>query len=324
MNRNERILVTGGFGFLGSCVVARLNQLGYSQVVSPSSAEFDLRQQAEVRELVSTAKPDVVIHLAARVGGIGANQDNPGQYLYENAIMGLMLMEESRRYGSRKFVTIGTICSYPKFTPVPFRESELWNGYPEETNAPYGLAKKLLLVQGQAYRKQYGFNVIHLLPVNLYGPGDNFDQHLSHVIPALIRKCVEAVESGSPEVDLWGDGSPTREFLYVTEAARAVVMAMEQYDEADPINIGSGKEISIRDLAELIAKLTGFSGEFRWSPDKPNGQPRRCLDLRRAKEKLGFESAIELEPGLISTIEWYRNTRAQGVAIKATGVGHSA
>lgn len=305
----SRILVTGGTGFLGSKVVSTLTARGFQRVFAPRSSQYDLREQAQVRKLFQDLKPDVVIHLAAVVGGIGANRENPGRFFYDNLVMGVLLMEEARLAKVRKFVSVGTICSYPKFAPVPFKEEDLWNGYPEETNAPYGLAKKMLLVQGQAYRQQYGFNAIYLMPVNLYGPGDNFDPGSSHVIPSLIRKCEDAIEFGSQEIVVWGDGSPTREFLYVEDAARAVVMATESFDGPDPVNIGSGKEISIKDLTTMIAKLTGFTGSIVWDTSKPNGQPRRRLDVSRAKQYFGFESEVPLETGLKLTIEWYRAQR---------------
>jgi GDP-L-fucose synthase len=258
---------------------------------------------------MADARPDVVIHLAAVVGGIGANRENPGRFFYENAIMGIQLIEAAREAAVVKFVTIGTVCSYPKTTPVPFRESDLWNGYPEETNAPYGLAKKMLLVQGQAYREQYGLNVIHLIPVNLYGPGDNFDVRTSHVIPALIKKCVEARDSGADSIEVWGSGSASREFLYVEDAAQGITLATELYDDADPVNLGVGHEIKIRDLVEKIATLTGFSGEVRWDPSKPDGQPRRALDTSRARDRFGFVAEMPMEEGLRRTIEWYEGSR---------------
>ena len=294
-----------GAGFLGKRVVAELRSKGYSDIVVPRSAEIDLTEQATVRKLLFDHKPDLVIHLAAVVGGIGANQENPGKYFYDNLVMGAMLMEESRRAAVSKFVAVGTICSYPKFAPIPFKEDDLWQGYPEETNAPYGLAKKMLLVQSQAYRQQYGFNSIHLMPVNLYGPGDNFDERSSHVIPALIKKCLDAKSANADEIVLWGDGSPTREFLYVDDAARGIVEAAEKYNESLPVNLGSGGEISIKDLAEKIVALTGFAGRITWDTSKPNGQPRRRLDTSRAKEKFGFESKVDFDQGLRATIDWY-------------------
>lgn len=310
INTASRILVTGGTGFLGSRVVSKLAERGFQHILSPQSSEYDLREQAEVRRLFSDLKPEVVIHLAAVVGGIGANRDNPGRFFYDNLIMGALLMEEARLANVRKFVSVGTICSYPKFAPVPFKEEDLWNGYPEETNAPYGLAKKMLLVQGQAYRQQYGFNAIYLMPVNLYGPGDNFEPASSHVIPSLIRKCEEAIECMSQEIVVWGDGSPTREFLYVDDAARAIVMATESFDGPEPVNIGSGEEISIKNLARMITILTGFTGSIVWDRSKPNGQPRRRVDVSRAKQCFGFKSEVPLDSGLKLTIEWYRAQRA--------------
>jgi GDP-L-fucose synthase len=307
--RDKSVVVTGGAGFLGSFVVDRLHQSGCTKVIAPRKREFDLRQEAAVVRLMETAKPDVVIHLAAVVGGIGANRASPGQFFYDNLMMGALLMEQARLAGVSKFVGIGTICSYPKFTPVPFREDDLWNGYPEETNAPYGLAKKMLLVQGQAYRQQYGFNAIHLLPVNLYGPRDNFDPSSSHVIPSLIRKCIEARDTGQSRVTVWGTGNATREFLYVEDAAEGIVLAAERYDGADPVNLGAGFEISIRDLAQLIARLTGFFGTLDWDTSKPDGQPRRSLDTSRAESRFGFKARTTFDAGLRKTIEWYQETQ---------------
>lgn len=301
----KRILVTGGGGFLGSHLLDKLRDIGCASVAAPRRREFDLTDGDAVERLVRAVRPEVVIHAAAVVGGIGANRVNPGRFFYENAIMGIQLIEAARRHGVEKLVVLGTICAYPKFTPVPFREDELWNGYPEETNAPYGVAKKALLVQCQAYREQYGMNAIFLLPVNLYGPRDNFDLETSHVIPALIRKCVEARESGAKEIVLWGDGTPTREFLYVKDAVEGIVAATRCYDKPEPVNLGSGREISIRDLAERVAALTGFSGRFRWDVSQPNGQPRRCLDVTRAEGEFGFRAATPLEEGLRETIEAY-------------------
>lgn len=306
---DKRIIVTGGSGFLGVPVVNLLRARGCRQVFAPRSQEYDLRDQQAIERLLAEARPQVIIHLAAVVGGIGANRANPGRFFYDNAIMGIQLMEYARRANVEKFVALGTICAYPKFTPVPFREEELWNGYPEETNAPYGLAKKMMLVQAQAYREQYGFNAIYLLPVNLYGPRDNFDLESSHVIPALIRKCVEAKEAGRAEVVLWGDGSPTREFLHVEEAAEGIVLALERYEGAEPVNLGSGREISIRDLTEMIAAEVGYRGRFIWDTNKPNGQPRRCLDVSRAKELFDFEAKRDLREGIAQTVEWYLANR---------------
>ncbi|MEW6512334.1 MAG: GDP-L-fucose synthase, partial [Bacteroidota bacterium] len=275
---SHSIVVTGGAGFLGQAVVRKLRERGNQNIVVPRSREYDLRREENIRRLFDAAKPTMVIHLAAVVGGIGANKANPGKFFYDNAVMGIQLMELSRQYGVEKFVGVGTICAYPKFTPVPFKEDDLWNGYPEETNAPYGLAKKMMLVQAQAYRQQYGFNAIYLLPVNLYGPGDNFDPSSSHVIPALIKKCIEARNRGEKEIVVWGDGSATREFLYVDDAAEGIVLAAERYNDPDPVNLGAGFEISIKDLIHLIAKLTKFEGKIVWDTSKPNGQPRRMLD----------------------------------------------
>ena len=307
--KGKRVTVTGGRGFLGRPVVRLVEEAG-AQVSTFSSSEYDLTRQADVARMYSDFRPELVIHLAARVGGIGANLDNPGKFFYDNAIMGIELMEQARRLGLSKFVQIGTICAYPKFTPVPFSEDDLWNGYPEETNAPYGLAKKMLLVQAQAYRAQYGFNAIYLLPVNLYGPNDNFDLRNSHVIPAIIRKCVEARESGSDSIEVWGTGSPTREFLYVDDAARAIVIAAERYNKADPVNLGSSEEISIKDLIELIAELTEFKGRIKWDKSKPDGQPRRKLNVERAWREFGFRSSTNLRGGLQQTIRWYQQTFA--------------
>jgi GDP-L-fucose synthase len=302
---NKRVVVTGGSGFLGSFVVEGLQRRGCRQVTVPRSQTYDLRDRSAVIRLYEQARPDIVIHLAAVVGGIGANRASPGRFFYDNAIMGIDLMEYGRRYGVEKLVAVGTICAYPKFTPLPFKEDDLWSGYPEETNAPYGLAKKMMLVQAQAYRAQYGFNAIYLLPVNLYGPRDNFDLETGHVIPGLIRKCVEAKESHNPRVVLWGDGSPTREFLYVEDAAEAIVLATERYDGAEPVNIGTGEEIAVRDLARLVADEVGFSGEIVWDTSKPNGQPRRCLDVTRATREFGFQASHTLRDGLPKTVAWY-------------------
>jgi GDP-L-fucose synthase len=306
---DARILVTGGAGFLGQHVVRALERRGCRSIFSPSHEACDLTREADVRSVLRETEAEIVIHLAAVVGGIGANQLEPGRFFYENLHMGTMLMEQARRAGVRKFVGIGTICSYPKFTPVPFSEEQLWNGYPEETNAAYGMAKKMLLVQGQAYRQQYGFNAIHLLPVNLYGPGDNFDAASSHVIPALVRKCLEARESSAPEIVCWGDGTATREFLYVDDCAEAILLATECYDGAVPVNIGAGFEISIRDLTTQVAELCEFRGRIVWDRSKPNGQPRRCLDTSRAAALFGFNATTKLRDGLSRTIEWYRGAR---------------
>ena len=304
---DKRVVVTGGAGFLGSVVVAQLREQGCRNIWVPRSQDYDLVQMEAVRRLYDEAAPDIVLHLAARVGGIGANQANAGRFFYDNLMMGTQLMEIGRQRGLEKFVALATICAYPKYTPVPFREEDLWAGYPEETNAPYGLAKKMMLVQAQAYRQQYGFNAIVLFPVNLYGPGDNFDMQTSHVIPALIRKCVEAQAKGEKQVVLWGDGSPSREFLYVDDAARAILLAAEHYNGDEPVNIGTGEEITIQDLAHLIADEVGYKGELVWDTGKPNGQPRRCLDTRRAKELLGFEATCKLREGIQKTVTWFRS-----------------
>jgi len=311
----HRIAVTGGAGFLGSHVVAALRARGCHQAIVPRKAEYDLTQESHVRRFYADHRPDIVIHLAAVVGGIGANRDNPGRFFYDNLMMGALTMEHARLSGVKKYVAIGTICCYPKFTPVPFREEALWDGYPEETNAPYGLAKKMLLVQAQAYRQQYGFNAIFLLPVNLYGPLDNFDPASSHVIPALIKKFVEARETRAREVEVWGDGNATREFLYVDDAAEAIVRATERYDGAEPVNLGAGFEISIRDLAEKIAALTGFTGHIIWDTSKPNGQPRRSLDVSRAEALFGFRAATTFDRGLKNTVEWYVRAHRKALAV---------
>lgn len=305
---DKRIVVTGGAGFLGSFVIERLKEAGCKNILVARFEEYDLRDKDSILKLFRDARPEVIIHLAAVVGGIGANMANPGSYFYENAIMGVQLMEYARVFGVEKFVAIGTICAYPKFTPVPFKEEDLWSGYPEETNAPYGLAKKMMLVQSQAYRQQYGFNSIFLLPVNLYGPRDNFDPKSSHVIPALIKKCVDAVKTGADKIEVWGSGEASREFLYASDAARAIVMAAENYDKSDPVNIGAGFEIKIKDLATLIAKLSGFGGELVYDSSKPDGQPRRCLDTGRAFAEFGFKAGTGFEDGLRATIEWYKNS----------------
>lgn len=303
--KDARVLVTGGAGFLGSFVVENLRRKGCTKIIVPRSAHCDLRDRAQIARLLTQTNPTHIFHLAAVVGGIGANQKHPGRFFYENAIMGIELMELARRFEVKKFITAGTVCAYPKFTPVPFKETDLWGGYPEETNAPYGLAKKMLLVQSQAYRAEYGFNAIYLLPVNLYGPRDNFDLESSHVIPALVRKCVEAKEQNKSEIVLWGDGTPTREFLYVEDAAEGLVLAAEKYDGAEPVNLGSGNEISICDLAEKIRTLSGFKGKIVWDKTKPNGQPRRQLDVQRAEKSFGFRAKTSFDQGLKATIDWY-------------------
>ncbi len=303
----KRIVVTGGGGFLGRNVVKKLKEKGCKDIFVPRSKDYDLRDINAVVKMYEDFKPDIVIHLAAVVGGIGANRTQPGKFFYDNAIMGIQLIEQARLHNIEKFVQIGTICAYPKYTPVPFKEEDLWNGYPEETNAPYGLAKKMLLVQLQAYRQEYGFNGIYLLPVNLYGPGDNFDLESSHVIPAMIRKFVEAKEAGKKEVVLWGDGSPTREFLYVEDAAEGIVLATERYNKPDPVNLGAGFEIKIKDLAALIKKLVEYSGNIVWDATKPNGQPRRCLDVTKAEREFGFKAKMDFKEGLKKTIDWYEN-----------------
>jgi GDP-L-fucose synthase len=304
----KRVILTGGAGFLGSYVAELLKVRGCPEPFIPRSHEHDLRREEAIIRLLERVRPEVVIHLAAVVGGIGANRANPGRFFYENLIMGVQLIEQSRVFGVEKFVTVGTVCAYPKFTPVPFREEEIWNGYPEETNAPYGLAKKMLLVQGQAYRQQYGFHSIHLVPVNLYGPRDNFDPEVSHVIPALIRKCLDAVDQGEPSITVWGTGKATREFVYARDAAEGIVLAAERYEGDEPINLGSGTEIAIRDLVELIARLTGFKGEILWDATKPDGQPRRMLDTSRAERWFGFKAQTSFEEGLRRTIDWYRTS----------------
>ncbi len=303
--KDKRIMVTGGSGFLGRYLVQALKKRGCSQIFVPHSAQYDLRDINAVRRAYEDSQAEIVIHLAAIVGGIGANRARPGTFFYDNLIMGTQLMEEARLHNVEKFVSIGTVCAYPKFTPVPFREEDLWNGYPEETNAPYGLAKKMLLVQGQAYRAQYGFNAIYLLPTNLYGPGDNIDLETSHVLPAIIRKCVEAKRQGKPEIVLWGDGSPTREFLYVADAAEGIVLATERYNGSEPVNLGSGFEISIKDLVQKVAALVGFNGDLVWDTTKPNGQPRRKLNTERAWKYFGFRAQTPFDQGLEETVRWY-------------------
>jgi len=306
--KNKRVCVTGGAGFLGSFVLAALQQRGAAQVFVPKIEEYDLVNPADIQRMYDEAQPDIIIHLAALAGGIGANRARPADFFYINLMMGVQLMHEAWKRGVEKFVAIGTVCAYPKFTPIPFREENIWDGYPEETNAPYGLAKKMLLVQAQAYREQYGFNAIYLLPVNLYGPRDNFDLQTSHVIPALIRKYIEAQQRGDKEVVLWGDGSPTREFLYAGDAADGILTAAERYNGAEPVNLGSGQEISIKDLSERIARLTGYQGKLVWDTNQPNGQPRRALDTSRAIEYFGWRASVPFEEGLRQTIAWYRET----------------
>jgi GDP-L-fucose synthase len=303
--RDKKIVVTGGAGFLGSRVVAKLKERGAIDVFVPRSRDYDLVQHDDIVRLYGDTQPDIVIHLAGRVGGIGANRVNSGKFFYDNLMMGVQLMELARQTGVAKFVAVGTICAYPKFTPVPFKEENLWDGYPEETNAPYGLAKKMLLVQSQAYRLQYGFNSIYLLPVNLYGPGDNFDLDTSHVIPAIIRKCIEAIRQQRNEIVLWGTGNPTREFLYVDDAAEGILLATEKYDASDPVNLGSGQEMTIRELAGMICRLTGFTGKLVWDSTRPDGQPRRRLDTSRAYELFGFRASTSLESGIRNTINWF-------------------
>ncbi len=301
----QRVLVTGGNGFLGTYVVKKLKEKGADQVFAPSSTEYDLRHHDRVVAVLADTQPTLVVHLAAVVGGIGANQARPAEFFYDNLMMGTQLIHESWKAEVEKFVTIGTVCSYPKFTPIPFKEADIWNGFPEETNAPYGIAKKALMVQGEAYHNQYGFRSIHVLPTNLYGPSDNFDLETSHVIPALIRKCLEAKERGDDQIIAWGTGSPTREFLYVEDAAEGILLAAEKYEDSYPINLGSGKEISIRELLTLIAELTGFAGDIIWDTDRPDGQPRRALDTSRARNELGFVSTTDFRTGLRNTIDWY-------------------
>ncbi len=312
--KDRRVCVTGGAGFLGSYVVENLRQKDAKDIFIPKIEDFDLVQNESVQRLLAEANPDIIIHLAANVGGIGANRARPAEFFYDNLMMGAQLIHESWKSGVEKIVTIGTVCAYPKFTPVPFREETLWDGYPEETNAPYGLAKKMMLVQSQAYRDQYGYNSIFLIPVNLYGPRDNFNLETSHVIPALIRKCVDAQVKNAPSIDVWGDGSPTREFLYVEDAAEGILSAAEHYSSSDPINLGSGREISIKDLAELITELTGYQGELKWDTSKPNGQPRRALNTDKAEEQFGFKAKTPFREGLQKTVQWYLENREEILA----------
>lgn len=309
LSTKDRIIVTGGAGFLGGFVVERLRARGYQDIVVPRRRDYDLTRESDVERLYANHRPAAVMHLAADVGGIGANRENPGRFFFANAAMGLHLIEAARRQGLKKFLQVGTICAYPKFTPVPFREDDLWTGYPEETNAPYGIAKKALLVMCQAYRQQYGLNAIYLLPVNLYGPRDNFDLHTSHVIPAIIRKCIEARDRGEKQIVAWGTGSASREFLYVEDCAEGLVSALERYESPEPMNLGSGREITIRELTHLVARLANFNGEIVWDTTKPDGQPRRCLDVSRAKKELGFMASTPLEEGLAKTIHWYESHR---------------
>lgn len=316
--QTQRVCVTGGAGFLGSYVVEKLHQRGCRYIFVPRSRDYDLRQRSAIVRMYDDARPDMVIHLAAVVGGIGANRENPGRFFYDNLMLGVQLLDEARERNLKKFVAIGTICSYPKFTPVPFKEGDLWNGYPEETNAPYGLAKKMLLVQSQAYRQQYGLNSIFLLPVNLYGPRDSFDLQSSHVIPALIRKCVEAKEGSSRRIQVWGTGTPTREFMYAADCAEGILLAGERYDDPEPVNLGTGREISIRDLLAMIMRITALNAEVVWETDKPDGQPRRCLDVPRAEKRFDFRAQVTLEQGIAETAEWFlksRGTRSSHAAV---------
>jgi GDP-L-fucose synthase len=308
---SKRILITGGAGFLGSHVVDALRTLGCKHLITFRSHQYDLCKPTETARLFNDVQPQVVIHIAAVVGGIGANRLSPGRFFYDNLMMGVEVIEQSRKHQVEKVVAIGTVCAYPKFTPVPFREEDLWDGYPEETNAPYGIAKKMLLVQAQAYRQQYGLNSIYLLPVNLYGPGDSFDPDKSHVIPALIKKCFDAIRTKADHIDVWGTGAASREFLYVEDCARAIVLATQHYEKPDPVNIGAGREITIREAAELICELSGFTGEIRWDPSKPDGQPRRCLDVTKAEREFGFRAETDFRAGMLKTIEWYRERVAE-------------
>ena len=309
MLEKKRITVTGGKGFLGQHLIRELGDLGCRQVEIADLPEYNLTNPADVRRMYEQTKPQIVIHLAAKVGGIGFNQEKPAELFYDNLIMGAQMLHEGYLYKVEKFVALGTICAYPKFTPLPFKEEDLWNGYPEETNAPYGLAKKMMLVQSQAYRQQYGFNSIFLLPVNLYGPGDNFNPLSSHVIPALIKKCIDAIDNHTDKIDVWGTGSATREFFYVEDAAEAISLASEFYNKSEPVNIGAGFEISIRDLTELVVRITGFHGRISWDATKPDGQPRRMLDTSKASKEFGFKAKTDLVTGLTRTIEWYKNNR---------------
>jgi GDP-L-fucose synthase len=309
MLKDQRIAVTGGKGFLGRHLISRLSELGCRRIIIADRPEYNLTDMADVRRLYDEAKPQVVIHLAAKVGGIGFNQEKPAELFYDNLMMGAQLFHEGYLHGIEKFVALGTICAYPKFTPVPFKEEDIWNAYPEETNAPYGLAKKMMLVQSQAYRRQYGFNSIFLLPVNLYGPGDNFNPTSSHVIPALIKKCLDAVDSGDDSIEVWGTGSATREFFYVEDAAEAICLAAESYNKSEPVNIGAGFEISIRDITKLIVDISGFQGKIVWDKTKPDGQPRRMLDTSKALKEFGFRAKTDLITGLKKTVEWYKNNR---------------
>jgi len=306
---NSRVVVTGGAGFLGRHVVAKLRARGCQEILVPRAKDYDLRDRDDIARMLDDSRPQIIIHLAARVGGIGANREHPGSFFYDNLTMGVQLMEHARRRKVAKFVAVGTVCAYPKFASVPFREDEIWNGYPEETNAPYGLAKKMLLVQAQAYRQEYGYNAIFLIPVNLYGPWDNFNPASSHVIPALVLKCQEAIDQGAEGITVWGTGQASREFLYVEDAAEGIVLATEHYDEADPVNLGTGGEITIADLVGLISRIMGFRGRVRWDTTKPDGQPRRQLDTTRAKERFGFRAQTDLETGLRQTVEWFRAHR---------------
>jgi GDP-L-fucose synthase len=320
----RRVVVTGGAGFLGRFVLERLRKYGDLEIFVPRQQEYNLIEAEDIKRLLNEIQPDLIIHLAAVVGGIGINQKNPGKFFYDNLMMGVQLIEQARQQGVQKFVALGTVCAYPKFTPTPFREDDLWNGYPEETNAPYGLAKKMMLVQSQSYREQYGFNSIFLLPANLYGPGDNFNLETSHVIAALIRMCVEARDSGKPFVEAWGTGEASREFLYVEDCAEGIVRAAATYNGSDPVNIGSGSEVQISDLLRLIARLTRFEGEVRWQHDKPDGQPRRRLDVSRAYERFGFRAQTQLEEGLRRTIEWYQANRLEERQGKTTPELHDS